>query len=158
MIIIPFLFYFHWKFKVFNSNVKNYYFNNIDFEILQHKLFNVKIHFEIIEGLVLNKAVFISLIFFFIMSKKFINYSYKKNSYYLTLTSKIDLRSKIFLFVIIYCIFYFIFLFIIFLIGFGQQETKLSIEQGAFRYTQPIAFSLCYISCLFLEKKNKDVN
>lgn len=158
VIIIPFLFYFHWKFKVFNSNVKNYYFNNIDFEILQHKLFNVKIHFEIIEGLVLNKAVFISLIFFFIMSKKFINYSYKKNSYYLTLTSKIDLRSKIFLFVIIYCIFYFIFLFIIFLIGFGQQETKLSIEQGAFRYTQPIAFSLCYISCLFLEKKNKDVN
>jgi hypothetical protein len=157
VIIIPFLFFFHWKFKVFNSSVKNLYLNSIDFEILKYKLFNIKIYFEIIEGLVLNKTMFISLIFYFILLKKIINYSYKKDSYYLTVTSKIDLKNKIFLFVTIYCLFYFIFLFIIFLVGFGQQETKLSLEQGAFRYTQPIAFSLCYIFCLFLDKE-KDIN
>jgi|UPI00040CE519 hypothetical protein len=146
LIIFPFSFFLHWKLKVFNSGIKNWYIDSIDYEFIKYRLFNFKLYIQIFEGLLLNKSMFIScIIFFSTLSIFLLNYY---NSYFIV--KKNSFENKFYLFTSIYCFLYFIFLFFIFI--FGKQETKMFLEQGAFRYTQLISFSLVYSSFLIIDR------
>jgi hypothetical protein len=145
-IILPFSLFLHWKLIVFNVGIKNWYIDSIDYELIKSRLYNFKSYIQVFEGLLLNKPMFISFIIFFSILTIFITNHY--NSNYLVI--KKSFENKIYLFTTIYCFFYFIFLFSIFFLG--KQEIKIFLEQGAFRYTQLIAFSLTYSSFLILDR------
>lgn len=143
--ILPLPFFLHWKLKVYNSGIKNWYIDGIDYDFIKHRIYNFKYYIQIFEGLLLNKPMFISCIIFISTLSILITKYY--NLYYFV--KKKSFQNQIYLFSAIYCFLYFIFLFLIFI--FGRQETKMFLEQGAFRYTQSIAFFLSYSSILILD-------